>query len=112
VNGSVAPTDGRRYLIDTDKSVRIEREREKHRPAGKVLFEEQRSVGENRLKIVPTVPDSTDSLLCDYALVTAAWAGYFLSKFLESPLDARIERLCTYFDYAQLSHLSKHLAER
>ena len=60
VNGSIGATEERRDLVDTEQRVRIEREREKHLTAGEVLLVERRSVGENRLKIAVTAPDSVE----------------------------------------------------
>jgi hypothetical protein len=44
--------------------------------------------------------------------VSAPWTGRILPEFLESPLDAGIERLSVNLDDAQLDQLSKHRAER
>ena len=44
--------------------------------------------------------------------MAAAWIGRILPKFVESPLDARIERLRVDFDDTQLNQLPKHPTER
>ena len=84
----------------------------KHLTEGEVLLVEWRSVGENRLKIAVTAPDSVEFVPRDDALVAALWTGRILPEFLESPLDARIERLCIDFNDAQLNQLPKHPTER
>jgi len=112
VNGSIGSTEERRDLVDTEQCVGVERESEKHLTAGEVLLVEWCAVGENRLKIAVTAPDSVGTFPRDDALVTAPWTGRILPKFLESPLDAGIERLRIDFDNAQLNQLSKHPAER
>jgi len=112
VDGSVGPSEERRNLVDTEQRVRVECESEKHLSCGEVLLVKWRSVGENRLKIAVTAPDSVDTLPSHDALVAASWTGRILPKFLESPLDAGIERLRVNFDDAQLNQLPKHPAER
>jgi len=88
VNGSIGPTEERRDLVDTEQCVRIERESEKHLTAGEVLLVEGRAVGENRLKIAVTAPNSVEFVPGDDALVTASRTGCILPEFLDSPLDA------------------------
>jgi hypothetical protein len=89
----------------------VEREREKHLTAREVLLVERRAVGENRLKIAVTAPNTVDSFPRDDALVAAPWTRRILPKFFESPLDARIERVRIHFDNAQLNQMPKHASE-
>jgi len=112
VNSSVGPTEGRRGLVDTEQRVRIECEREKHLTAGAVLLVERRTIGEKRLKIAVTTPNTVEFVPRGDTLVTAPWTGRILPKFLESPLDAGVEQLRVDFDDAQLNQLPKHPAER
>jgi len=88
VNGSIGPTKERRDLVDTEQCVRIERESEKHLTAGEVLLVERCAVGENRLKIAATAPNSVEFFPGYDTLLTAARTGRIPPKFLESPLDA------------------------
>lgn len=46
------------------------------------------------------------------AIVATAWTGSVLPDLLESPLDARIERLSIDLDDSELNQLPKHPAER
>ena len=85
---------------------------EKHLSCGEVLLVKRRSVGENRLKIAVTAPDSVEFVPGNNALVAALWTGRILPEFLESPLDAGIERLGVDLDDAQPDQLSNHRAER
>ena len=87
MDGSVGSPEERRNLIDTEQCVGVESEREKHLAAGEVLLVERRTVGENRLKIAVTTPDSVELFPRDDALVAAAWTGRILPELLESPLD-------------------------
>ncbi len=80
--------------------------------SGEVLLVERRAIGENRLKIAVTAPNSVDFFPGHNALMAASWTGRICPKFLESPLDASIERLRIDFDDAQLNQLPKHPAER
>jgi len=77
-----------------------------------MLLAERRAVGENRLKIAVTTPNSVEFIPGYDVLVAAAWTGRILPEIFESPLDARIERLCIDFNDTQLSQLPKHSAER
>jgi len=88
VNDSIGLTEERRDLVDTEQCVRIERESEKHLSCGEVLLVEWRAVGENRLKIAVTAPNSVEFVPGDDALVTASRTGCILPEFLDSPLDA------------------------
>ena len=111
MDGSVGSPEERRNLIDTEQCVGVESEREKHLSCGEVLLVERRAVGENRLKIAVTTPDSVEFLPRHNALMIAAWTGRILPELLESPLDARIKRLHVDFDDAQLDQLPKHPTE-
>jgi hypothetical protein len=102
MNSSVGSPEERRDLIDTEQCVGVESEREKHLAAGEMLFVERRAIGKNRLKITVTTPYSVKFIPRNDALVAAAWTGRILPELLESPLDARIERLRVDFDDAQL----------
>ena len=112
MNSSVGSPEERRDLIDTEQCVGVESEREKRLAAGEVLLVERRAIGENRLKITVTTPYSVKFIPRNDALVTATWTGRILPELLESPLDARIERLRVDFDDAQLDQQPKHPTER
>ena len=112
VDRPVRPSEQRRDLVDTEQCICVEREREKHFSCGEVLLVKWRAVGVHQLEVAVTAPDAVEMRPRLNSVVPAAWTGRFLLEFLESPLDACIERLGVDPDDAQLNQLSKHPAER
>jgi hypothetical protein len=93
VNGFVSATEQRRNLVDTQQRICVESESEKHLTTGEVLLVKWRSMGVNWLKFAITASNSVVFFPRHNALVTTARTGCILPEPLESPLDARIERL-------------------
>jgi len=102
VNGFVGPTEQRCDLVDTEQRIGVERECEKYLAAGEVLLVKGCSVGVDRLEIAVTAPNAVEMRPRLNGVVPAPWTGRILPEFLESPLDARMERLGVDIDDAQL----------
>jgi len=80
--------------------------------AGEVLLVKRRSVGVDRLEIAVTAPNAVEIRPRLNGVVPAPWTGRILPEFLESPLNAGIERIGVDIDDAQLDQLLKYCAER
>jgi len=72
----------------------------------------RRSVGVDRLEVAVTAPHAVDMRPRLNGVVPAPWTGHILPELLESPIDARIERLSVDLDDAQIDQFSKHRSER
>jgi len=69
-------------------------------------------MGVHWLKFAITTSNSVVFFPRHNALVTTARTGCILPELLETPLDARIERLGVDLDDSELDQLPKHPAER